>query len=651
MLPLTLIPQAEAMRVWKECPDRDDALALLADICRLNSLTAVKRAGSGHLGSSFSAMDIVTFLLFEELNTAQLGFDSPDRDVYFSSKGHDVPGLYAALHALGVLPAEKLLGLRRLGGLDGHPNVRVPGVEANSGSLGMGISKGRGIAWAKRHLARGGRVVVMVGDGELQEGQNYEALQGAAHERLGGLTVVVDRNELQSDRPTEEIVALGDLEVKLGAFGWHVASCDGHDFAELRAAFAGFGSIEHRPQVLVAHTLKGRGVSFMEHPVAMRESGGTYRWHAGAPDDAVFTAASDEIRSRIDVRLAEAGIDPLRTEPVPLLEELLPAPALEAEPESGAGARTSRLREAAEYVVDAYGRALVDLADRYETLVVLDADLASDCRVRLFEDTYPGRFLECGIAEQDMVSAAAGLARHGLLPVVNSFASFLASRANEQIYNQASEGTKVIYALHYAGLIPAGPGMSHQSLRDISLLGALPGMTIVQPCNAEETRALLTWAVADAEGNVAMRLVIGPSPRRIELPTGGSVSPGRGVTLREGGAATLLSYGPVMLHEVLLAAESLESRGASVQVVSMPWLNRIDGEWLGEVADGGGPLFVVEDHASIGGLGDAVRRALPGAVVTVLGVEGWPAFGTPPEALRFHGLDGASLADRLAAVL
>ena len=207
-------------------------------MCRLNALVAVKRAGSGHLGSSFSAMDVVAFLLFEELNTAELGWDDPDRDVYFSSKGHDVPGLYAALYALGVIPRERLLRLRRLGGLDGHPDVGVPGIEANSGSLGMGISKGRGIAWAKRHLGRGGRVVVMVGDGELQEGQNYEGLQAAAHERLSGLTVVVDRNELQSDKPTDEIVSLGELEERLRAFGWHVATCDGHDVGELRAALS-----------------------------------------------------------------------------------------------------------------------------------------------------------------------------------------------------------------------------------------------------------------------------------------------------------------------------------------------------------------------------------------------------------------------------
>src|SRR6187549_4275931 len=149
---LALASRAELDRIREADVAADDRLGILADACRLNALVAVKRAGSGHLGSTFSAMEIVTFLLFEELNTAAIGWDSPDRDVYFSSKGHDVPGLYAALYALGVVPRERLRRLRRLGGLDGHPDVGVPGIEASSGSLGMGVSKGRGIAWAKRHL-------------------------------------------------------------------------------------------------------------------------------------------------------------------------------------------------------------------------------------------------------------------------------------------------------------------------------------------------------------------------------------------------------------------------------------------------------------------------------------------------------------------
>jgi transketolase len=640
---LRFVPQSEFARV--RGADPDSVLALLADMCRLNTLVAVKRAGSGHLGSSFSALDIVVHLLYEELNVAELGFDDPERDVFLSSKGHDVPGLYAALHGLGVIPTERLARLRRLGGLDGHPDVGIPGIEANSGSLGMGISKGRGIAWAKWSLGLGGRVVVMTGDGELQEGQNWEALQAAAHECLGTLWVIVDRNEIQSDKLTEEIVSLGDLEAKLHAFGWDVRSCDGHDHAALREAFAAFRAVDDRPNALVAHTVKGKGISFMEESAAL-EGGGFYRWHAGAPDDDDFERGRLELVERIAERLDGLGLEPLELEQVKAVEPESEY-SLEGEPESGAGAPMRRVTD--EYVVEAYGRALLDLAAEHDRLVVLDADLASDCRIREFELAYPDRFVECGIAEQDMVSVAAGLARHGFLPVVNSFAAFLAARANEQIYNQASEGTKVVYALHYAGLVPAGPGKSHQSLRDVSLLAALPNVTIVQPGTMEETAALVRWAVEDAAESVALRLAIGPSPRPIELP-GYVPEVGRGSVLRDGRDAVLLAYGPVMLHEALLAAERLAEAGElSVRVVEMPWLNRLDTEWLASEVGSFEHVYVLEDHAPTGGLGDAVRRELERRVVTVFGVEGWPACGTPDEALRFHGLDGRSLAARIAA--
>jgi transketolase len=621
MADLNLIPTSEFDRAG-------DDLALLADMCRANALVAVKRAGSGHIGSSFSALDVVVHLLWRELNVAQVGWDDPNRDVFFSSKGHDVPGLYAALHALGVIPTERLLKLRRLGGLDGHPDVGVPGIEANSGSLGMGLSKGRGMAWAKRFLHRGGRVVVMTGDGELQEGQNWEAFAAAAHQRIGNLWAIVDRNELQSDKTTEEILALGDLTAKLRAFGWHVETCDGHDHDALAAAFSDMhGAPDDVPKALIARTIKGRGVSFMEP----EPSGETYRWHAGAPDDEHFERAHEELLARIRGQLPD-----LRLESAAQLVGDV------GEPVSGIAAR----RVTDEYVAAAYGEELLRIVTERPEIVVLDADLASDCRIRAIELEQPSRFAEVGIAEQDMVSMAAGLARQGLLPVVNSFAAFLAARANEQICNQASEQTKVIYALHYAGLIPAGPGKSHQSIRDVSLLAALPRMTVLQPANADETRALLRWSVSHADGDVAIRLAIGPSPREIDFPV--EVVPGRGITLREGTDAVLFAYGPVMLHEALTAAELLDTR---VQVVSMPWLNRVDPEWLGEAVEPFGEIFVLEDHAPVGALGDVIRRALDGRSVTVFGVEGWPACGTPVEALRYHGLDGATLADRIRVVL
>ena len=286
---LSIVPKTELDRVRGADVAADHRLGILADACRLNALVAVKRAGSGHLGSTFSAMDIVAFLLFEELNTAAVGWDSSDRDVYFSSKGHDVPGLYAALHALGVVPPERLARLRRLGGLDGHPDVGVPGIEANSGSLGMGVSKGRGIAWAKRHLGRGGRVVVMVGDGELQEGQVWEAAMSAAHHRARRLIAIVDRNEHSLDGKVEDVMGVEPLLDKWRAFGWEAHEVDGHDVPALLALLQGIVADDARtsPAVVVAHTIKGKGVSFMESELG---------WHLG------YLAAEDEERA-----LAEIG--------------------------------------------------------------------------------------------------------------------------------------------------------------------------------------------------------------------------------------------------------------------------------------------------------------------------------------------------------
>jgi transketolase len=658
VLDIHLIPQSEFARLNQAALSPQQRLPLLADMCRANALAAVKRAGSGHLGSSFSAMDIVVCLYYQEMNTIALGYDDPNRDIYFSSKGHDVPGLYAVLYSLGVLPAEKLLMLRRFGGLDGHPDVGVRGIEANSGSLGMGISKGRGMAWAKRMAGYGGRVFVMLGDGELQEGQNYEALQSTVHQGIGNLTVIVDHNKVQSDKQVVEIVDLGDIERKFSDFGWQVRRCNGHDFSQIAAALAEFRQISDRPTALIADTIKGRGVSFMEHPQALKDAGGYYRWHAGAPDDASFAAGHAEIIARIDARLHSLGLAPVALQTI--ASESAAAPVARnalGEPISKGAEAGQSLKAAAEYVVEAYGKALVKLAGERPDLVVLDADLAADCRVREFELTYPDRFIQNGIAEQDMVSMAGGLARMGLLPVVNSFASFLASRANEQIYNNASEKTKIIYALHYAGLIPAGPGKSHQSLRDISLLAALPNMTILQPCNPAETAMAVEYCVNQASENCAIRLAIGPSPRHIDLPPGYRLTPGRGVALTYGQDALLFAYGPVMLHEALSAAELLAGQGFGLKVIDMPWLNRVDPDWLHEILAPYPRLFVLEDHAPVGGLADSLLGALAAGgdssrplvkrPLVKLAVEGYPACGTPAEALSHHRLDGASLAARI----
>ncbi len=636
MVNLTLIGKKEFDRVCKAGINKYDMLALLADMCRANTLAAVKHAGSGHLGSSFSAMDIVVWLYYHQMNTRSVGIDSPDRDIYFSSKGHDVPGLYSVLFSLGVISTDNFLKLRRMDGLAGHPHVSIPGIEANSGSLGMGISKGKGMAFAKHFHGNKGRVFVMTGDGELQEGQIYEALQTTRHQGITNLHVIVDHNKVQSDKPVSTITDLGNLEAKFKTFGWCTARCNGHNFQELDGILNEFTKVADKPKILIADTIKGRGVSFMEHPAAMKATNGLYRWHSGAPDDDSFTAGYNEIISRINNCLARLKLPPI------VLEEVLPQ---EKKPSGVSN----------EYVAEAFGEALVEIAAEREDIVVLDADLAVDCHIRNFENKYPERFIENGIAEQDMVSMAGGLALEGMLPVVNTFAAFLASRANEQIYTNACERTKIIYICHYAGLIPAGPGESHQSIRDISVLGALANIEIIEPCNSIETQMALKYCVEQASENCVLRLIIGPSPRIIALPHEYQLKIGHGIMLREGADAVMFAYGPVMLHEALLASEKMAEDGFGLKVVNMPWLNRIDISWLESVISETKAVYVIEDHAPVGGLGDLVLNNIlscglikSNTIFRKFAVEGHPACGKPAEVLRYHCLDGVSLANRVA---
>ena len=317
---------------------RTRALATLADMCRVNALVAVKRAGSGHLGSSFSAMDVVAFLLFEELNTARLGWEHPDRDVYFSSKGHDVPGLYAALFALGVIPRERLpsacVGSAGSTGIRTSvcPESRRTPARSAWGSRRRAASHGR-----SGTSVAGGRVVVMVGDGELQEGQNYEGLQAAAHEglcRAHGRRRPERAPVRQADRRDRlpRRARGADFEPSAGTSNRVTATT----CPPCASAFAACREHDDRPQALVARTIKGKGVSFMEHPVALREGGGTYRWHAGAPDDDAFERAFAELVERVSGAARRTRPRAARARACRSVDDRR-AGSLEGEPESGAG--------------------------------------------------------------------------------------------------------------------------------------------------------------------------------------------------------------------------------------------------------------------------------------------------------------------------
>jgi transketolase len=633
-----LIKKEEFDRVKNHNGKWSVGMKLFADMCRYNTLVAVKKAGSGHLGSSLSAMDIVTYLYLNEMNVLSSGFNNPSRDIYFSSKGHDVPGLYSLFYALGILPEEKLLMLRRLNGLDGHPEVRIPGIEASTGSLGMGISKAKGMAWAKSYLKESGNVFVLTGDGEFQEGQIWESIQAAAHQKVNNITAIMDHNKYQTDMLVADVNNIEDVVEKVKAFGWHVVRIDGHNYETLKKTFDNLKSVNDKPKMIIADTVKGKGVSFMEKPVTETVSGKTYyRWHSGAPDDESYLKGLAELSEQIIKLSDEFGIPKI----------IIPENKVE-------GKASTKVDK--EFVTDAYGDALVELAKTNDKIVVLDGDLSADCKLRKFEYAYPDRFIENGIAEQDMVSMAGGLARMGLIPVVNSFASFLTARANEQIYNNAGEKTKIIYGCHFAGIIPAGPGKSHQSVRDISLLLAIPNIIMIQPCNAIETKKAVEYCVNEAKENCAIRLAIGPSPERIKLPDNYNFVVGTGAPLTEGDDAVIFGYGPVLLHEALVASRILKEKGFGLKVVNMPWLNRIDLDWLVDVTRKTKKIYVLEDHSIYGSLGNKIMEgliemhAVQGKLFEKIGLDDYPECGTPMEVLKYHGLDGLSIATTVSGI-
>src|SRR5688572_1393483 len=547
-LELRFVPLSEFERLRAAPGSPVARTRAFAALARINALSMIAGAWSGHIGTSFSSLEMMSWLFLNELRDLDQGPEACD--IFFSSKGHDAPALYAVLIGMGLLPPHRLYQLRRLDGLPGHPHIETPYIQANTGSLGMGISKAKGMALANRLAGRPRRIFVLTGDGELQEGQLWESLASAANRGLGEIVVVVDHNKIQSDTWVSRVSDLGDVEAKFRAFGWHVSRCDGHDVAAIERVLRSLDAVKDQPKVIVADTVKGRGVDFMEGP-ALKE-GELYGYHSGAPSEANYLAGLEQLLAQANTAMADLGLGALRTE---------------------ATVRNPRREpRQTDNLVAAYERALVEQGEKRANLLVLDADLIKDCGLVSFARRFPERFIECGIAEQDMVSMAGGMARRGALPIVHSFACFLAARPNEQIYNQDSESSKVIYVASLAGLLPGGPGHSHQSVRDISALAGVPGLVMAEPSAEAEVQPLLD-ALADGRGSGYLRLVSVKWPLPFAYPAGHRAEIGKGWTAREGADGVIFACGPWLVSNACQAADEVEaSTGARLAVVVLPWL-------------------------------------------------------------------------------
>jgi transketolase len=407
---------------------------------------------------------------------------------------------------------------------------------------------------------------------------------------------------------------LGDLKAKFEAFGWDVARCDGHDLLALQDAL-GSPSIDGRPKVVIADTVKGKGVSFMEH-TSMKEGQEYYQYHSGAPTYDNYKLASKELLAAIQARLRALKMD------FPVLAE--------------ASADVMRVPQNTERMMPAYADAILEQARAHSNLVALDADLILDTGLIPFKGEFPERFIECGIAEQDMVSLAGTMALGGLVPVVHSFACFLTSRASEQIYNNCTQGKKVIY---------------------VGSLAGMPGMTIIEPVNAMQLKAALKWAIDDTEESTYLRLTSIPYEQTPELAQISALRAGRGDIVREGTDVAIIAFGPVMAFQALDAAAGLAQRGISAAVAVTPWINHLDPSWLASFIGQCPDVITLENHYSDCGAGNFYIGKMAGLGLLKdrrafsLGIDRIPACGRNDEVLSCHELSSSKLTDKIIGLL
>ena len=517
----------------------DENYGALANVCRLNALTMIAYAGSGHIGTSFSAAEVIT--LIKGISSYEDSKLHAFLDCqFFSSKGHDAPMIYAALHAFGQLTDEDIFKFRRAKGLEGHPIITTPGIITNTGSLGMGISKAKGFIYANRISQTQRKVVVLLGDGELQEGQIWESMPGAARDNMHELVVIVDSNKIQSDTWVSDTLDLGFIKDRVESVGWQFLECQGNSISDLSSALEK-SLTPGKPTWIHANTRKGAGVSFMENFDA---DGKFYKFHSGAPSTLEYEIASQEILQKI---LSRAGYDQLakvNKEKSIVSNDRTPKPRLDS-------------------IVDIYASCLVEIATARSDIFVMDADLSYDTGTYKFRSEYPSRYLQCGIAEQDMASIAGTLALSSLTPIVHSFATFLSMRACEQIFNNATENSTVVYVGFLAGVLPGMPGVSHQAVNDLVLMSSNPNMRLYEPSTEREIQlSLLRATEALGPSYIRMQSIgVSQSESQIELDIGTIWNDGENVIL--------VCSGISMLEQAQKSVEFLKLSNCNISLLTI----------------------------------------------------------------------------------
>jgi transketolase len=593
----------------------------LAAQLRVDSIRCSTQAGSGHPTSSLSAADLMAVLLERHLRYDWGQPALPNNDHLIFSKGHASPLLYSMYRAVGVVGEDELINTYRKFGsrLQGHPTPVLPWVDVATGSLGQGLPDAVGVCLAGRYLDQlPYHAWVLCGDSELAEGSMWEALDKAAYYKLGNLTAIVDVNRLGQDGPTELQWDMDRYARRVEAFGAYPLIIDGHDLAAIDDALAQVRSHPDQPTVVLAKTIKGKGVAEVED-----QDG----WHGKAlPKDMAeraVVALGGPGSLRITTSLPEPG-----------------TPVITANPKASVSLPRWDVGEKVATRA-AFGAAVSALAARPE-IVVLDGEVGNSTHASEFKDAAPERYFEMFIAEQQLIASAVGLSVRGYVAFAASFAAFLISRPFDFIRMAGVSQASIRLVGTHAGVEIGQDGPSQMALEDIAAMRAVHTSTVLYPADAPST-ARLVKTMADTPGISYLRatrggypVIYGPDE---EFPLGGCKVHRAGPD----DVVALIGAG-VTLHECLAAAGQLAEAGINARVIDLYSLKPIDAETLRQTCrDTGGRIVIAEDHYPEGGIGSAVLEALAGTDTpelhaVLLAVKSLPSSGTPEELLDAAGI-------------
>lgn len=600
-----------------------DKLELLSLVLRLNILYSIQKAGSGHLGSSLSVLDI--FICCAE-------FLKNKRGIFFSSKGHDAPALYNVMSFYKKLNFKKIHTLRRINGLPGHPDLnKTKNILFNTGSLGMGISKINGLCYSNFILSEKDKNIVVIGDGELQEGQNWEALMFLQNNKHISPLIIIDSNKIQSDTWVKHVKDYSNLKKKIKSFEINFEEIDGHNKKKLLNLIVKHFKKKNGATVILANTIKGKGFALFEAS-QFKKNMKFYPYHSGSLSPELYEKASNEIINKV------TNFCTLNKIEIPKIK-------------SAKIKNNKKPNEKTFSIIKLYSEELLLFAKKNKKAIILDADLAKDAGSSEVMLKLPSQFIEFGIAEQDMVSFGSGIAAKNFLPIFHSFSCFLSTRSQEQIFNFCSENRKGIFIGALSGLTPSAPGHSHQMIRDIPLIGSIPNMILLELFSKNMIKNFFKYQ-KKIKKSLFVKLnnspLIEKNFENFLLPELGNFLE---ILLTKKEEIIVICQGADVINQIMKVKEKIQSL-KNISILAPVWLNRINDKEILRLNKK--KILIFQSSVYFGSFdsflsNQILRKDCSIKKYKTVAIDGIPACGQDAEVLRHHSLSSSKILDIISS--